>query len=152
MLRAAVHEAGHAICFALRGVPFTAVKVFPGTESKGETEIDAAWLREVNNYIGLRDKKKEQRVRDFIYCMTGGMAAELVVYGDYDTSAGMPDLDLALDYARYLAYNPQAYVQRAIAYSTGHLRKRILEVEAVAEALMNRGTVTQLEILECLKP
>ncbi|MGH3804755.1 MAG: M50 family metallopeptidase [Pseudonocardiaceae bacterium] len=131
--RAAVHEAGHALVAASRGVGVATIKLY-GSDGAGETL--------------LREKPLEL---DLVWILYGGPFAEEAIFGKWTPTArptGLDDLLFAHRICRQIGINNITEIANHVE---AYLRERRVRLELIAARLLTADTVQGAELDELLR-
>jgi ATP-dependent Zn protease len=131
--RAAVHEAGHAMVAASRGVGVAAIKIYG------------------SNGAGVTDLREEPLVLDRVWILYAGPFAEEVVFGKWTLTArpiGLDDLLLAHRLCQQTGISDMIGIANQVEE---YLRKRQAQLELVAARLLIADTVQGAELDELLR-
>lgn len=130
--RAAVHEAGHALVAAARGVGVAAIRLY-GSDGSGETLL-----------------REEAPVLDRIWIWYAGPFAEEVIFGKWTLTTrpiGLDDLLVAHRLCRQAGVNDMIGIANQIE---AYLRKRQARLELIAARLLIADIVQGAELDELL--
>lgn len=131
--RAAVHEAGHALVAASRGVDVAAIELY-GSDGAGGTSLS-----------------EEPSELDRVWILYGGPFAEEVVFGKWTLTArpiGLDDLLLAHRLCQRIGINDMIGIANQVE---AYLRERQVRLEFVAARLLAADTVQGAELDELLR-
>lgn len=131
--RAAVHEAGHALVAASRGVRVAAIQIY-GSDGAGGTRVP-----------------KELLELDRVWILYGGPFAEEVVFGKWTLTArpvSFDDLLLAHSLCRQIGIDDMSGVANQVE---AYLRTRQDRLELVAARLLGADMVEGAELDELLR-
>ncbi len=147
----AYHEAGHAVAARWQNVKFKEVSILPRNDTSGHVTPTSPprWFEpDVRS-----DERSHRRVEAQARVMLAGVAAEARFKGRHDWRGASSDLGQAVFLLHYICGSNgelEAYVKLIRIQARGLVEAHWNEVQAVAQALLDRERLTAAEVVEII--
>jgi len=145
------HEAGHTVLAEILSVPLESVSILPSVGATGHTQL-AKKVQTVNLATMPATKRIDFATRLCVVCL-GGAASLNVIENRPDWPSAEEDLsvyDSLVPYASTPEEGERTFFFRIFARATVLIEQHQAEVEAVADALIRRKTLSAREVREIL--
>jgi hypothetical protein len=161
----AYHEAGHVVVAHYVGLPMRRVTIVPSGDWQGSATYHRSPLKRFNLDLDINDRAYRRAERDTLVTLAGGVAQKRYAPGSVGGDDGADEDGLRSGcagdwgYAADLAFTLHRDSQRRAQLHLDYLEKVTAcyvdehwdEIERVAAALLEKGTLDQWQIVAAMK-
>lgn len=149
--RTAYHEAGHAVMHYIRDVPINCASIEETEDTLGKVQWDMGSSSFLQLNLGGRSNEVRSLAKSQALIVLAGIAAETLAFGQYWQEGAESDLDSFHHYAYYVSRDTERYATQIKSEAKSLLRKNWRMVRAVADALLEKHTLTHKELYSIIE-